>query len=231
MLHGDGEQPVDFPQLQISFNAANKLLSGSGFSISEYQKNIDEDKEPYSMELETKTVIKVKAQYEKDARTMNVVGMIEGSDPKLKNEYTIVGAHLDHVGTQAGLLFPGANDNTSGASGVMEIAKAFVKNGIKPKRSVIFVLFAGEEQGLNGSKHFVESWKNGYDNITAMLNLDCVGYGDSIQIGNGKSAPVLWQMAKQIDEDNTNSMVARPGAGAARTQLLAMKKEFRAYTL
>ncbi len=213
VLHGDGEQPVDFPQLQISFNAANKLLSGSGFSISEYQKNIDEDKEPYSMELETKAVIKVNAQYKKDARTMNVVGMIEGSNPELKNEFVIVGAHLDHVGTQAGLLFPGANDNASGASGVMEIAKAFVKNGIKPKRSVIFVLFVGEEQGLNGSKHFVESWKNGYDNITAMLNLDCVGYGDSIQVGNGKSAPVLWQMAKQIDEDNTKSLVSRTWSG------------------
>ena len=64
---------------------------------------------------------------------MNVVGMIEGSDPKLKNEFVVIGAHLDHVGSQAGLLFPGANDNASGSAGVLEIAKAFVKRRIKTK--------------------------------------------------------------------------------------------------
>ena len=118
------------------------------------------------MNLETKAFVEVNAHYEKDARTMNVVGMIEGSDPVLKNEFIVVGAHLDHVGTQAGLLFPGAIDNASGAAGVLQIAKAFVKKGIKPKHSVIFVLFAGEEQGLNGSRHFVDNWNKGYDNIS-----------------------------------------------------------------
>ena len=213
VLHGEGAQPSDFPQLQISFNAANKLLTGSGFTISEFQKNIDEGKEPFSMELENKAVIQVNAHYEKEAKTMNIVGMIEGSDPELKNEYIIIGAHIDHVGTQAGLLFPGANDNASGASGVLEIAKAFVKNNIKPKRSVIFVLFASEEQGLYGATHFVDSWKDKYENITAMLNLDCIGYGDSIKVGNGKSAPELWQIAKQLDEKTTRSMVSSTWSG------------------
>jgi hypothetical protein len=220
VLHGVGDQPEDFPELHISLDAANRLLSGTGFTISDCQSKIDESRKPYSMNLETKAVIEVKAQYEKSARTMNVVGMIEGSDPELKNEFVIIGAHLDHVGTQAGLMFPGANDNASGAAGVLEIAKAFSLNKLKQKRSVIFVLFAGEEQGLNGSKHFVESWKNGYDGITAMLNLDCVGYGDSIQVGNGKSAPMLWQIAKQIDEGSTSSMVDRTwkGGGADATR-------------
>jgi Zn-dependent M28 family amino/carboxypeptidase len=144
---------------------------------------------------------------------MNVVGMIEGSDNKLKNEYVILGAHLDHVGSQAGLLFPGANDNASGSAAVLELAKAFVKGGVKPKRSVVFVLFAGEEQGLNGSKYFVDNWKKGYNKITAMINLDCVGYGDSIQVGNGKSVPDLWKIAKDLDEISFNSMISRTWAG------------------
>jgi len=116
-------------------------------------------------------------------------------------------------------LFPGANDNASGSVGVLEIAQAFVKSGFKPKRSIIFVLFASEEQGLFGAKHFVESWKQGYDKITAMLNLDCVGYGDSIQVGNGKSSPKLWEIANQNDKTSFNSMVERTwnGGGADAT--------------
>lgn len=219
VLHGDGEQPVDFPQLQISQDMVNLLLSKTGLTIADYQTKIDEKKKPLSTVLTTKAFVEVKTEYQKNAKTMNVVGMIEGNDPKLKNEYVVIGAHLDHVGSQAGLLFPGANDNASGSAGVLEIAKAFSENGIKPKRSVIFVLFAGEEQGLNGSKYFVESWKKDYDKIVAMLNLDCIGYGDSIQVGNGKSAPKLWEIANQIDNTSFNSMVERTwnGGGADAT--------------
>jgi hypothetical protein len=219
VMHGEGEQPIDFPQLHISLDAANKLLSKTGFTISDCQTKIDEKKKPLSMNLITKAQIEVNAVYEKNARTMNVVAMLEGIDEKLKEEYVIIGAHLDHVGSQAGLLFPGANDNASGSAAVLEIARAFVKVGIQPKRSVIFVLFASEEQGLNGAKHFVESWKKGYDKIAAMINLDCIGYGDSIQVGNGKSAPNLWKIAKEIDETSFNSMVERTwnGGGADAT--------------
>ncbi len=213
VLHGEGEQPIDFPQLHISLDAANTLLSKTGFSISDCQTKIDEKKKPLSMNLTTKAHIEVNAIYEKNARTMNVVAMIEGSDPKLQEEYVIIGAHLDHVGSQAGLLFPGANDNASGSAAVLEIAKAFVKGDIEPKRSVIFVLFVSEEQGLNGAKYFVESWKKGYDKIAAMINLDCIGYGDSIQVGNGKSAPKLWEISNEIDKTSFNSMVERTWSG------------------
>ena len=219
VMHGEGEQPLDFPQLHISLDAANSLLSKTGFSISDCQTKIDEKKKPLSMNLITKAQIEVNAVYKKNARTMNVVAMLEGIDEKLKEEYVIIGAHLDHVGSQAGLLFPGANDNASGSAGVLEIAKAFVKGGIQTKRSVIFVLFASEEQGLNGAKHFVENWKKGYDKIPAMINLDCIGYGDSIQVGNGKSAPNLWEITNEIDETSFNSMVERTwnGGGADAT--------------
>jgi len=219
VLHGDGEQPVDFPQLQISHQAADDLLGIINLSIKECQTKIDQKQKPSSYLLRTKAVVNVNANYIKDAKTMNIIGLIEGSDPVLKNEFVIIGAHIDHVGSQAGLLFPGANDNASGSAGVLEIAEAFVKNNIKPKRSVLFVLFAGEEQGLLGAKHFVENWKMPYEKITAMLNLDCIGYGDSIQIGNGKSSPVLWKIADELDYKNSNLMVERTwnGGGADTT--------------
>lgn len=226
VLHGEGEHLDSFPQLHISLEAANDFLSLISMSINECQTKIDQTKSPFSFLTRRKAEIKVNSQHNKSAKTMNIVGMIEGSDSELKDEYLIVGGHLDHVGSQAGLLFPGANDNASGSAGVLELAEAFQKSELKPGRSILFVLFAGEEQGLCGSKHFVENLKlsagiPGIDSnkIVAMLNLDCIGYGDSIQVGNGKSSPELWKIADTIDEENSNLMVSDTwkGGGADLT--------------
>ena len=111
------------------------------------------------------------------------------------------------------MLFPGANDNASGSAGVLEIAEAFQSSDLKPKRSILFVLFASEEQGLYGSEHFVENLIVEPENITAMFNLDCVGYGDSIQIGNGKSSPGLWNIVNKIDKEISNLIVSDTWSG------------------
>jgi hypothetical protein len=207
VAHGDGEQIEDFPQLHISSKAANDFIGTSGHLIEECRERIDRKQKPLSFLTKSKAEIKVNTKYEKNAETMNVIGIIEGDDPELKDEHLIIGAHLDHVGSQAGLLFPGANDNASGSAGVLEIAEAFKLSDLKPKRSILFVLFTSEEQGLYGAKHFVENLIVDPQNITAMLNLDCIGYGDSIQIGNGKSSPELWDMINKIDEEHTNLVV------------------------
>lgn len=207
VMHGEGEQLDSFPQLHISPEVANDFLSLVNVTIKECQEKIDNRKSPFSFLTRRKVHIKVSAKYQKSAMTMNVVGMIEGSDPELKEEYLIIGAHLDHVGLQAGLLFPGANDNASGSAGVLELAEAFQLSAIKPARSILFVLFAAEEQGLFGSKYFVENFKIDSNKIVAMFNLDCIGYGDSIQVGNGKSSPELWNLARKTDRENFNLMI------------------------
>ncbi len=219
VMHGEGKQLVDFPQLQISSDVAVVLLKGIGVSIGECQRRIDECQTPNSFVTGNEVNIVVNTQYTQRAQTMNVIGLIEGNDPILKDEYLIIGAHLDHVGSQAGLLFPGANDNASGSAAVIELAKAFQKCELKPKRSILFVLFASEEQGLFGSKYFAENTKIDSDKIIAMFNLDCIGYGDSIQVGNGKSSPELWEIAKKIDEENFNLLVENTwnGGGADLT--------------
>ncbi|MGB5528590.1 MAG: M20/M25/M40 family metallo-hydrolase [Ignavibacteriaceae bacterium] len=213
VMHGEGEQLDSFPQLHISLEAANDFLSLINMSINECQTKIDQGKSPFSFLTRRKAEIKVNAHYEKSAKTMNVVGKIEGSDPELKEEYLIIGAHLDHVGSQAGLLFPGANDNASGSAGVIELAEAFQKSELKPRRSILFVLFASEEQGLFGAKHFVENTKIDSDKIVAMFNLDSIGSGDSIQVGNGKSSPDLWGVARKIDKENFNLVVEDTWSG------------------
>jgi hypothetical protein len=208
ILEGEGEQNENFPQAHVDIPVAEKFLADTENNLSALQTKIDSVKAPFSFELKTSAEVEVHTKYFKEHNTMNVVGVLEGSDPSLKSEYLVVGAHLDHVGSEAGQIFaPGANDNASGSAAVLEIAEAFVKGKVKPKRSIIFVLFASEEIGLHGSKFFVNHSPVPLKNIVAMVNLDCIGCGDSIQVGNGKSAPTLWNIAKSIDSLSTKMMV------------------------
>lgn len=208
VISGLGEQNINFPELHIDIPIADEILNGTGFSLKELQTKIDSTKNPFSISTKSKVKIKVKTDYAKEKKTMNVVGLLEGKDDRLKNEYIIIGAHLDHVGGQGGkVYFPGANDNASGSAAVLEIAHAFEEGKIDNKRSIIFVLFTCEEQGLYGAKYLANHLPVKQEQVVAMMNMDCVGYGDSIQIGNGKSAPQLWQIAKQIDANNDKMMI------------------------
>ncbi|MFO7525818.1 MAG: M20/M25/M40 family metallo-hydrolase [Ignavibacteriaceae bacterium] len=214
IMDGAGDHLADFPQLQISQNAANDFLSGTGYSIKELQKKIDETQKPYSLHLSSSALISVNTDYYKEKETQNIAVILEGNDEILKNEYVVVGAHLDHVGSQGGeVYYPGANDNASGSAGVMQIAEAIVKSGVKPDRSIIFTLFASEEQGLFGSDFFSKNPPVNLNKITAMINMDCIGSGDSIQIGNGKSVPGLWNTFRDVDSANKNLMIERTWSG------------------
>lgn len=117
--------------------------------------------------------------------TQNVVGYIEGSDAVLKNEFIVIGAHYDHWGwggkgssskkkdTMA--IHNGADDNASGVSALLSILKELSKSKVKPKRSIIFIAFSGEEQGLLGSKYFVNNLPVNKSAVKVMLNMDMVG--------------------------------------------------------
>ena len=209
-LHGKGKQIETFPQIHISLAAAEEFLSKSNYTLSKLQTLIDSLKKPHSLETWFDADLDINANYKSEVRTENLIGYIPGSDSLLKNQYIIIGAHLDHVGSQGGqIFFPGANDNASGSAAVLEIAKTFVKNNIKPKRSLIFILFASEEQGLMGSEFCADHLPVPVDSVIAMINMDCIGFGDSIQIGNGKSTPLLWNMIKAADSLSSNQMVTR----------------------
>lgn len=135
-------------------------------------------------------------------RTHNLVALLPGSDPELAGEYLVIGAHMDHIGTRAGRegadnIFNGADDNASGTSAVMAVAAALAKaksEGIAPRRSVIVVLFSGEEMGLLGSRHFVENPPVPLSQIKGMINMDMVGRLDRGQLSitdvtkNGQSS-------------------------------------------
>ena len=107
--------------------------------------------------------------------TENVVGLLEGSDPALKSEYVVIGAHLDHFGIQDGRTYPGADDDGSGSTAVIEVARAMTKNPKRPRRSIVFVTFFGEEQELLGSRYFLAHPPVPLDKVVTMLQMDNVG--------------------------------------------------------
>ncbi|MDR4483423.1 MAG: M20/M25/M40 family metallo-hydrolase [Nitrospirales bacterium] len=108
----------------------------------------------------------------------NVIGMLPGRDQELRQELILIGAHRDHFGRQAGLLFPGADDNASGTSVMLELIRMLSQSATSPKRTVLFVSFDGEERGLLGSRLYVSHPVFPLDQTVAMINLDHLGAGD-----------------------------------------------------
>lgn len=108
----------------------------------------------------------------------NAIGILEGSDPQLKQEYVVYSAHMDHIGITPGTpdsINNGADDDGSGTVGVLELAEAFSANGARPKRSVIFMTVSGEEKGLWGSEYFATHPTVPITSIVADLNIDMIG--------------------------------------------------------
>lgn len=203
MMHGPGAMHADLPQIQLSVEKAELLMSGSGYILSQLQSSIDSLKKPSSVACSKMASVYVKAKYNSNGNTTNIIAMLPGSDPVLKNEYIILGGHFDHVGAIGNTMyFPGANDNASGSAAVLELARIFAADSNKLKRSVIFVLFGSEEKGLDGSTFFVNHLPVPKEKIVAVFNMDCIGCGDSLMAGNGKSCPDLWNTAIGIAQQN-----------------------------
>ncbi len=135
----------------------------------------------------------------------NVLAAIEGSDPKLKDEWVVISCHHDHNGADGDQVFNGADDNGSGVVGLLEIAEAYAlaaQEGHRPKRSILFVSFNSEERGLLGSWAFVERPPVPLDRIVAVLNMDMVGRDEEVPEGGG---PRFRGLPVQSAESNHNA--------------------------
>ncbi len=144
-------------------------------------------------------------------RTENVIGFLEGTDPVLKNEVIVIGAHFDHLGITSNYkqqdspqeIHNGADDNGSGTTGVLEIAEKIAANRDKFKRSFLFMCFSGEEEGLIGSAFFTKSELFKKYNIVAMINFDMIGrLSKNTLIINGTGTSPVWN--ELVDEVNAN---------------------------
>jgi Zn-dependent M28 family amino/carboxypeptidase len=118
----------------------------------------------------------------------NVVALLEGSDPRLKNEWVIVCAHFDHNGADATQIFNGADDNGSGTVALLEIAEAYAlaaKEGHRPRRSILFAAWNSEERGLLGAWAYTEQPLAPLASIAAVFNMDMVGRNEEVPVGGG----------------------------------------------
>jgi hypothetical protein len=167
-----GPMRNSIPTVRISRDMADDILALNGKDINSLKKAIEEKLQSQSILLSGTTFTVKNTAKTKLVNSMNVLGYIEGTDPELKKEAIVIGAHLDHLGKRGDYIFNGADDDGSGSVGVIEIAEAFAKNPVKPKRSVVFALWTGEEKGLLGSRYYVA---NPFISKTAVnLNLDMI---------------------------------------------------------
>lgn len=153
-----------------------------------------------------------------ELRTQNVFALLRGRDPRLRGQYVVIGAHFDHLGRSTeGALDPdtvavrkGADDNASGTAAVLELARILAKS--PPRRSVLFVNFSAEEEGLLGSQYFVDHSPVPIDSIVAMLNFDMVGRlrNDKLIIYGTKTAK---EMPAILDSANMETALHITGNG------------------
>lgn len=162
------------PIIVVGPEGAEKVFNGSGMTYAQAMQKA-ESGEFASMALNRPATLAVRIKME-DGTGSNVVGLLEGSDPKLKEQAVVYSAHYDAYGVDsAGLIYPGAADNALGVGMIMSIAEAFVKSPARPRRSLIFLAVTGEEYGLLGAEHWVKrpTWPIG--NVAANLNFDGIG--------------------------------------------------------
>lgn len=176
---------LDYPDLSPSFGQkisviinpeqAGKWLASSGHSADEILALAKERKPLPRFDLKTKLTAKVEVR-RSEVESPNVAAMLPGSDPKLKDEYVVLSAHLDHVGVGRPIngdsIYNGAMDDASGVATLLDIAERLHRSGANLRRSVLFVIVTGEEKGLLGSKFFSAHPTVKPESIVADLNVD-----------------------------------------------------------
>lgn len=186
----------ELPAVWISSILADSLLHETGKTKNEWMEEIKITRKPVSQALEIEVEMQVSGEYYPERPTRNIVAVLPGSDPELRHEAVLIGAHMDHHGVDAmGNCYPGADDNASGTATVMELAELFSKSTVSHIRSLMFAGFACEEEGLVGSGKLVEDLPIGDLKIVAMINMDMVGQGDgSIGVGGINEFPFLGEL-------------------------------------
>ncbi|MEH3116021.1 M28 family peptidase [Pedobacter terrae] len=178
----EAQKQNETPRISISVALANDLLKSANTTIADLQKKITESLTPASQVLNVPFSASA-AKNETSVRCENVLGYLEGSDPVLKKEVLILTGHYDHIGLETDpnakdKVNNGADDDGSGTTGVLLMAKAFTdakKAGKGPKRSILFMTVVGEEKGLWGSEWYSEHPIFPVANTIADLNTDMIG--------------------------------------------------------
>jgi len=214
-----------FPVLVLGRAAASEILKAAGKDLAELERALTTAAAPRPVAL-SGARLALYADVKKEMRqTANVVGLLEGSDPALKDEIILVGAHYDHLGRggahslaphQVGEVHNGADDNASGVAGMLELAQALAADRASLRRSILFIAFSAEEMGLLGSNHYVKHPLLPLERTIAMLNFDMIGrLRESGLIVYGVGTSPFWPMALERANESVrlNLRVREDGVG------------------
>jgi Peptidase family M28/PDZ domain/PA domain len=211
LLPVNGQADMGIKALMVRQSLIEGLFGLVDRDLGDLQREIDEALEPRSFALDASARLNVELTREV-VTAHNVIAKLPGTDPTLADEVLVIGAHYDHLGYghaggslggrgAAGEIHNGADDNASGTSGILELAQAFA--GQRPRRTIYFVAFSGEERGLLGSQHWVENPPLPLEHVTAMINLDMIGRlgGDALEVGGVDTADGFRALATQALAD------------------------------
>ena len=177
------EDALHTPAAIISDAVAKEIFSTAGANLSDLQASIDRDLKPQSRALpDTQVTLHYRNMFVHPGTTYNVAGLLEGGDAKLKAETILFSGHHDHDGISGDQIWHGADDNGSGTVGVVALARAFTANaahGEKPKRSLLFVVYAAEERGLLGSFYMAGHPLRPLETTRAVINFDMIGRNET----------------------------------------------------
>jgi hypothetical protein len=176
------------------------IFTGLKTTNSEIVEKIIKNCKPASFNTGKSFTIRAGTTRHPEGKACNVIGLIEGSDPLLRNEVIVIGGHLDAVG-RAGKVVNGAYDNASGVVDIMGAAKAMAQSGIQIKRSVIFLFIGGEETGLVGSKIYADKPVFPKEKTIAFINLDMVGNGTGLAVNAGSTYKELLSFFTKANSD------------------------------
>jgi hypothetical protein len=205
---------ASLPAVHVTLDALAELLAERGLDLAATQQALDEGRSPQAVPLDGLLARLVIAAEEPRLDTVNVVGLLPGSDPELASEYVLIGAHMDHVGLArrassrggrdaVGQVHNGADDNASGTAGVVQIARMLVALEPRPRRSMIFATWSGEEWGLLGSAHFADNPPVPLEDIVAVLNMDMIGRSKDgyVQVEGVGSSPGFTDLVRRVARD------------------------------
>ena len=180
-----GPEDIGLAVIQVATGMVDEWLKPSGHTLDDLRQAIDKDLSNHSFALDPAAHVAATIDVERIRKpAANVVGLLPGTDPVLARQAIVIGAHYDHLGLgeqyslaprQVGQIHHGADDNASGTSGVLELADFFAHQPARPKHTILFITFAGEELGLLGSSYYTAHPEFPLDWTMAMINMDMIG--------------------------------------------------------
>src|SRR5262245_3424119 len=210
--------------LSISLPKARELFKRAGLDLDALKKEIATTKKPVTRDLQ-----QIQLAFHCELRkvtptTANVIGVLEGSDPVMKNEAVVIGAHYDHIGlgdlgslaqSPGRQIHNGADDNASGTAGLIELGRVLASQRANLKRSLVFVAFSAEEEGLLGSKHYLLAPAFRLEKTIAMINMDMIGRmkDNRVIVGGSGTSPQWKELLPRLKPANLDLKFQDDGYG------------------